>query len=302
MEEIQAAVEIVKVPLQVGTQAIEVAARVTESSVQTMMALAKFVVQLKKQLEKECLYGETELRNLVTETQGDLQVYQFPEDKMSEVKEVFDKLAIRYAPAEDLNAGDGMSELFFPTNNLKRAMLAIQKLEAMGINTRVMSKEDYINNADEEHQKEMQDAVDALGGGDVQSTQMTQEPGQMKPEMEQMKQRLVYDELIKDKNMQLFTVNKNLIVDENEQYYVSRIPRTEQFVQFRKDMCFIKDNGNTFCFFEKKNADVSVLSRTGDVIDSIPVWKLYNLHYDSSWKKNHAKNQAMNQVMGNKHI
>lgn len=302
MEEIQAAVEIVKVPLQVGTQAIEVAARVTESSVQTMMALAKFVVQLKKQLEKECLYGETELRNLVTETQGDLQVYQFPEDKMSEVKDVFDKLAIRYAPAEDLNAGDGMSELFFPTNNLKRAMLAIQKLEAMGINTRVMSKEDYINNADEEHQKEMQDAVDALGGGDVQSTQMTQEPGQMKPEMEQMKQRLVYDELIKDKNMQLFTVNKNLIVDENEQYYVSRIPRTEQFVQFRKDMCFIKDNGNTFCFFEKKNADVSVLSRTGDVIDSIPVWKLYNLHYDSSWKKNHAKNQAMNQVMGNKHI
>lgn len=302
MEEIQAAVEIVKVPLQVGTQAIEVAARVTESSVQTMMALAKFVVQLKKQLEKECLYGETELRNLVTETQGDLQVYQFPEDKMSEVKDVFDKLAIRYAPAEDLNAGDGMSELFFPTNNLKRVMLAIQKLEAMGINTRVMSKEDYINNADEEHQKEMQDAVDALGGGDVQSTQMTQEPGQMKPEMEQMKQRLVYDELIKDKNMQLFTVNKNLIVDENEQYYVSRIPRTEQFVQFRKDMCFIKDNGNTFCFFEKKNSDVSVLSRTGDVIDSIPVWKLYNLHYDSSWKKNHAKNQAMNQAMGNKHI
>lgn len=288
MEEIQAAVEIVKIPLQVGTQTVEVAARVMESSIQTMMTLAKFVLQLKKQLEKEQLYGETDLKELVTETQGDLQVYQFPEESLASVKEVFDKLAIRYAAAEDLNAKDGMSELFFPTNNLERVMLAVQKLESQGVHSQIVSKEDYINNADEEHQKEMQEAVDTLAAG-IQ-------PEAIKPDAAAMKQRLVYDDLIRDKNKQLFTVNKGLVVDETDQTYVTRIPNTEQFVHFPKNMCVIQDEGNTLCFFEDKNATANILSRKGEIINTLPITELYRMHYDSSWKQGRIKSKGLDSV------
>lgn len=288
MEEIQAAVEIVKIPLQVGTQTVEVAARVMESSIQTMMTLAKFVLQLKKQLEKEQLYGETDLKELVTETQGDLQVYQFPEESLASVKEVFDKLAIRYAAAEDLNAKDGMSELFFPTNNLERVMLAVQKLESQGVHSQIVSKEDYINNADEEHQKEMQEAVDTLAAG-IQ-------PEAIKQDAAAMKQRLVYDDLIRDKNKQLFTVNKGLVVDETDQTYVTRIPNTEQFVHFPKNMCVIQDEGNTLCFFEDKNATANILSRNGEIINTLPITELYRMHYDSSWKQGRIKSKGLDSV------
>ena len=110
MEEIQSAVEIVKMPLEVGGQTVEVAARVMSEGINSMISLVKFVSLLQEQLKREQFSGETNLEELLQETKGDIQTFQFSEEHYAEVKDAFMKFGVRFAEAPDLNTGDGMRE------------------------------------------------------------------------------------------------------------------------------------------------------------------------------------------------
>lgn len=286
MEEIQSAIEIVKMPLQVGGKTVEVAARVMSEGINSMISLVKFVSLLREQLKKEQFSGETKLEELLQESKGDIHVFQFPQEQFAEVKDAFMKFGIRFAEAPELNTGDGMREFFIPTNNLPRVNMIAEKLQKKGVNCEMLSHEEYINNADSEHQKEMEEMVSALG---TNADRFKEDIEVMKPEHEAMKQRLVYGDLLYDKTKQLFTVNRGLKVDETDTHFVMRVPYTDHFVRFSKELSFLQDEGKTYCCFVDKNETLDILDKKGNVIQQMPAHELYKLYYNSSAKQRSVK-------------
>ncbi len=282
MEEIQSAVEIVKMPLEVGGQTVEVAARVMSEGINSMISLVKFVSLLQEQLKREQFSGETNLEELLQETKGDIQTFQFSEEHYAEVKDAFMKFGVRFAEAPDLNTGDGMREFFIPTNALPRVNTLAEKLQKKGVSCGILSNTDYVDNADPEHQKEMEEMASALGTGDVRQKPDGKET---KPEQEAMKERLVYGDLLQDKTKQLFTINEKLKADESDTHFVMRVPYTEHFVRFDKELSFLRDEGKTYCCFVDKNETLDILDKKGNVIRQMPAHELYKLHYNSSLKQ-----------------
>lgn len=53
MEEVQAAIEIVKMPLEVGGKTIEISSRVISNSVETMINMVRFFWPIKGTAQKE---------------------------------------------------------------------------------------------------------------------------------------------------------------------------------------------------------------------------------------------------------
>lgn len=284
MEEVQAAIEIVKIPLEVGGKSIEIGSKVISNSVETMINMVRFFALLKEQLQKNYLMGELNLDKLLEKTYGDIQVFQFDEEKMEEVKTAFDKWGIAYAEAPELNQNDKCREIFYATNAAPRVVLLAEKLQSAGIDCRTLTPNEYINNADDEHKEELDSLVEKLTGK-VNVSEMT-------PQQQAFAKRLEYNEMLKNKAKQLFTINKKLVVeqDESKDYIVTRIPRSENFIRMPKKFMYLKDNESTYCCFVDKNAEMSVMDNKGNVIQTLSAAELYRRHYDSSWKKRQQKN------------
>lgn len=289
MEEVQAAIEIVKMPLEVGGKTIEISSRVISNSVETMINMVRFFGLLKEQLRKNYLAGELNLDKLLEKTQGDIQVFQFDEEKMEEVKAAFDKWGVTYAEAPELNENDQCREIFYATNAAPRVALLAEKLQAAGISCKTLTPDEYIKNADEEHKEELDSLVEKLTG--------KVNINDMNPEQQEFAERLEYNELLNDHSKQLFTINRKLVVeqDESKDYIVTRIPKTEQFIQFPKKMVYMKDNESTYCCFVDKNTELSVMDKKGNVIQTLSAGELYRRHYDSSRKRKQQKNKNVSE-------
>lgn len=136
-EEIQEAVQIVRVVYD----GIEIAMKVCGGSIGGMKKTVDFLIAL---MDREKTMGKTDMRKLLMKG-GDLQVFQFNTEDLSQVEKMAKKYGILYSVLPDINKADGKSEIIFHTEAVPRVNMMIQKLKF----GRIATFDDYLKNGDE---------------------------------------------------------------------------------------------------------------------------------------------------------
>lgn len=136
-EEIQEAVQIIRV----AYDGIDIAMKIGGGTIEQIKKALDFLIAI---LEREKTMGRTDMRKLLMKG-GDLQVFQFNTEDLSQVEKMAKKYGILYSVLPDINKADGKSEIIFHTEAVPRVNMMIQKLKF----GRIATFDDYLKNGDE---------------------------------------------------------------------------------------------------------------------------------------------------------
>lgn len=136
-EEIQEAVQIIRV----AYDGIDIAMKIGGGTIEQIKKALDFLIAI---LEREKTMGRTDMRKLLMKG-GDLQVFQFNTEDLSQVEKMAKKYGILYSVLPDINKADGKSEIIFHTEAVPRVNMMVQKLKF----GRIATFDDYLKNGDE---------------------------------------------------------------------------------------------------------------------------------------------------------
>lgn len=104
--------------------------------------------------------GEVSLDVLQEQDGPQLMVYQFPEKSLEKILPVLNRSGLKYAVLPDLNLGDGQSEIAFPASQREMIQKTMERL----VDAKIMSMQQYYENADPKDVKQKAKDLEAEQG------------------------------------------------------------------------------------------------------------------------------------------
>lgn len=303
IEVAKAPIEIIKVPFG----GVSMVFQMSMSGAYGLSAIAQFGQVIKQKLDYEKAIGGTDLQTLLDVSGGDVQLVKIPENQLEKLKEAFVEYKIPNCIAPDLNKKDEMIEVMFPTNATPRVNLIMEKL-GFGITE---TPEEYIQNADPKDMAEIlmlpppydpEAPTEKLITNNQMLSNIPVEapvevltadslPAEQRKiiEQQQIKMKLA------DESRQAFSLNiEKLVISQDEESVLTRIPGTDNYVRFPKREAFIIDDNQTLLVFADKKAEVPILDNLNRNVETTSFERLHKLHYDrvaqmSRRRMQHAK-------------
>ncbi len=338
MSEIQEAVQIIRV----GFEGIEIAMKVGSGGLGAVQKGISFLIAL---CQQEKTLGKTSMKKLLMRG-GDLQVFQFNEEEMKQVKSMAKKYGVLYSVLPDIKKEDGKCEVIFHSEAVPRVNVMIQKLKFGG---HIKTFEDYLGddkNIDtnklmeflekqkvgnhnlhgdvnrtleglmekvglfamekqsinveeikeefhmpkekaEEVMKQLETigAVDKVGSDGNHKVLMDKEAFLSRiQKYQELSNRVQQVANSKNKNLVDVTLNKSLIVKENERAIRTRVPGTYgkniRYLWIEKETCMDIHNGKTILSVLDKEKEYKLYDEKNMVTERVKGSQLYESHYD----------------------
>ena len=246
-EGIGEATQIVKVTME-GTELF------IKAAYMTIKEIASLIIAYKSYKEKT-MSGEVKLKKLLEAADGDIRLLKIPEDKKKEVAEALKKYQIKYSLMPDLNLADGKCEFGFAVTDLPRVNSLIESLK-LG---EVISQADYVKNGDPE-------ILDKLANNIAENEKKGPATGQVA-------------------NKRFITVSRELIHEETNKAYKTRVPGTwgENVCYLWIDKEKVKDihDDKVLLTYLEKDKEYELFSADNKMMDTLKGEDIGEKYYDS---------------------
>jgi len=198
----------------------------------------RFVLMVKKTLDAEKKMGKTSMKKLL-ERGGDVQVFEFPTCRLSEVEKLCKKYGILYSVLPDINENDGMTEILFHTSSMGRFRTI---MEHLGVG-RLVSMEDYLENEELEEERKTRQTEE-------RRCQVRGHPDRVEELMEHLQCLHKYE----DETKTAITVDRSILIDRTEAVMTLQIPGhpKERFQVGMQDVYELKKNKTYLVFLDKE--------------------------------------------------
>lgn len=308
IEVAKAPIEIIKVPFGGASMVFQM----TMSGAYGLSAIAQFGQAIKQKLDYEKAIGGTDLQTLLDVSGGDVQLIKIPENDFEKVKQALIDYKIPHSLAPEIEGGkkptiekNGEEEkavaIMFPTNATPRVSLI---LEELGFGE-VESPEEYVQKADvpllpppydpEAPTEKLITNNQMLSNIPVENPAGILTVDSLPPEQKRVLEQQQIKMKLADESKQAFSLNiEKLVISQDEESVLTRIPGIDNYVRFPKREAFIIDDNQTLLVFADKKAEVSVFDNLNQHIETTNFERLHKLHYDrvaqmSRRRMQHAK-------------
>ncbi|MCM1494737.1 MAG: hypothetical protein NC089_02960 [Bacteroides sp.] len=171
--------------------------------------------------------------------------------------------------------------LMFPTNATPRVNLILEKFD-LTEKAEVETTDEYVQNANPEAPTEkLVTNNQTLSNIPVENPAGILTPDSIPPEQRKIIEQQQIKMKLADESKQAFSLNiEKLVISQDEESVLTRIPGTDNYVRFPKREAFIIDDNQTLLVFADKKAEVSVFDNLNQHIDTTSFERLHKLHYD----------------------
>ena len=290
MSEISEIAQIIRLEFE----GVELAMKVGSASLKSMQKVAKFLYGL---LATQKTKGKTTLKEMMMKG-GDMQVFQFEENDLKQVKKLCKKYGILYTMIPKTDKDSTTRELLFHSEAVPRVNLMLKKLNNPK-NAIVKSMESFVEGMSEEQMKVYEDAINdqekmkqekenkknKKPGSDptAETEKKTDIPEDRQKELDKVQNRIRQVNQQNNHDVHDIFIPKRMIFSEDETQIRVRMPDTPtdepKFIGIDKKNLTPGEEKAGYLSFLDKSAHYEIYDKKGQRLGTIRGDELFKNHF-----------------------
>lgn len=285
MSEMDDVVQIIRVEYE----GVELAMKLGSASIKTVQKAVSFLINM---LRVEKSKGKTGLKSLLMRG-GDLQVFQFKEERLAEVEKLCKKYGILYSLVPKLDKDATTREILFHAEATPRVNLMLQKMKNPK-DAQIKTMDKFLDETDDKSLGAFEQYIKEEVKRDLgKHADLSAEEMKRLTELSQRMRRVAAEN---DTQLADITIAKKMVEAETIEAIMTRIPGTwgdeARYIWINKHDAMEIHDGKTILSYLDKNKPYDLYDKNNNKVGQIKGDDLFKNHYssvDKSLRKKYEK-------------